>query len=855
MANVEPKVSIFKFKNVPQIDGVITPGEWEPEARIGGFVDYPDEGVSATRTSAFIGYGRRNLYLAFRCYRDAKESSVSDFVEVFIDPGHTHKQYVQFILDCQGNYHDSRMPHRTWQRSDWVATSSGDDYWDIEMKLPFKYLEIDPPGAGDVWGINFVRNFYDKQSVSIWVPTGASFHSPQRFGHLVFSEGNGTSAKNDPFSCGEKVLAPWVPITVKSRRVKCWGRTHDFGDGALPEQISTAGKSILDAPIKLSASCGEQHVELSWSVGRIESKDAYATFASTSDSGDIRLEASTRVEYDGLIWVDVDLTAQDDLSKLDLRLDVPIKSRFAKYIHCPQVSVPGYPYVTGKLPSRGWTGSYPLIWLGDDERGLCWFAEDAGSWPVKDKTRMLQVEREGRTTLMSVRMVDPGCCTSKRLRLSFGIQATPVRPFHEKYQDWRIAQWDAGPYNSEDFKPGETTYDLDVEKYKQAGVNFLVFHQPWAAHYSYPEPFNREDLKRVVRNCHDNGIKVLLYFAPGGLGVESPEFKKFGKDWLAEPGWVWGNGEDKLRPDQVARGVCPASEYSDFLVDGVARLLDEYDIDGLYYDMAYVTLCRNSSHGCDGRYPTLAQRRLFRRLYDLVKSKDEDAIIFHHTSSAMFVPLMSFSDICLSGEHFWYGIGKGLPSLDMIRTEFLGVQWGSPCQFIVWNEGRYSVEEGAAIALLHGVDVTPWECNSPGGEARLQYIARIWEAFEDFNRKEAKWVPYWKSAPYVRCGPSGIKTSFYMGNNGELLLIVSNLQENDQEWVNLKLDWDKLGCESTDVAVDRLNGEKLSLEGFPMKRMSMRMLLVSGVGASPNRESRVINEDDSYARLTRERIV
>ena len=67
-------------------------------------------------------------------------------------------------------------------------SSDKDQYWQVEVRLPFADLREEAPKPGTVWRANFYRMDYDdgKKTSWDWARVGTSFHEFKKFGTLVF---------------------------------------------------------------------------------------------------------------------------------------------------------------------------------------------------------------------------------------------------------------------------------------------------------------------------------------------------------------------------------------------------------------------------------------------------------------------------------------------------------------------------------------------------------------------------------------------------------------------------------------------------------------------------------------------
>ncbi|PIX41500.1 MAG: hypothetical protein COY42_22205 [Armatimonadetes bacterium CG_4_10_14_0_8_um_filter_66_14] len=121
-----------------------------------------------------------------------------DCVEVFLDPRHTHSDYLQFMVNTNGARTDARGRDRAWD-GEWTArTAENDAAWAGVATIPLATLGADAPEDGAVWAANFCVDRSAKQRPSdgweqedanlTWSELGSAstFHVPARFGHLLF---------------------------------------------------------------------------------------------------------------------------------------------------------------------------------------------------------------------------------------------------------------------------------------------------------------------------------------------------------------------------------------------------------------------------------------------------------------------------------------------------------------------------------------------------------------------------------------------------------------------------------------------------------------------------------------------
>jgi hypothetical protein len=192
----------------PRVDGKLDDVVWKVATPVtlartneGGKVD------KEIQTAAYCVYDKDNLYIAYHCFepspknlkvtvkaRDGSPIWEDDEIEYFVDPNHDHAKpgYFQLIVNAANVQFDNEADARGvgWN-ADWesaVAVGASKD-WVVELRVPFKSIEVKAtPKPGEVWGMNFTRHVMTVAGTpwTTWSDTGASFHTPSRFGDVTF---------------------------------------------------------------------------------------------------------------------------------------------------------------------------------------------------------------------------------------------------------------------------------------------------------------------------------------------------------------------------------------------------------------------------------------------------------------------------------------------------------------------------------------------------------------------------------------------------------------------------------------------------------------------------------------------
>lgn len=360
---------------------------------------------------------------------------------------------------------------------------------------------------------------------------------------------------------------------------------------------------------------------------------------------------------------------------------------------------------------------------------------------------------------------------------------------------------------------------------KRVGVNTLVFHENWTEIQAYGSTkLHDQDLRELVAACHAADIKLLLYF--GYLFSDiAPEWAAYSDQVLSMP--RRGGYRRKDFP-QTAYISCPGSIWNEYLLTSIARMIDEYDIDGVYLDGTTEPWgCANELHGCgyvgeDGKrhrtYPIFATRDLMRRMRQIVKSRKPDGLISAHMSASVTMPTLAFVDDYWDGEQLDVKErGFRLP-LDAFRAEFMGRNYGLPAEFLSYENKPFTFEEALGLALLHDVPVRPGVLGR-----KLEVMSRIWAVWDEFGVDAARWVPYWQEGGPLAANDPDILISAHVGENGILAVVMNSAQE-DREFV---LTLARENVSARDVLTDEEVVFDSGVAQMKLAPLHMRMLLIS----------------------------
>ena len=657
---------------------------------------------------------------------------------------------------------------------------------------------------------NLAPRGYDLQAVVLdpdrrqFAAIGAEFTYPERPAWLG-SQAGITDAVPPPFTpveVGERAGAPAVSV---------WGRTYEFAATPFAAGIESAGEQMLAAPMRPAGRTSDGELTWTGAPPRVaEQKPSRCRLTQALESRTLALDLETTVEYDGLMKTSWQLRATQATRLEALSLEIPLKPQHARYLYV-------WPKVRSGELGEDWSGDFrPIIWLGDEERGLQWLCDSDEHWRLEDPDRAVEVIRaEGEVTLR-LNLVDHATDlrAGDTLEYTFGLIATPLKPIEQDAWDWRIVRnpW----YGWElDLSEKDVEGKPALEHYRDVGARVMMIWRWWDA-FAYPLPIGKEaEFRRLVAQCHAHDLQVLPYvggFLLSDLAPEAAFFKEEMRVVPAEPYALVMPGLEF----QHATVVCQAGWWQDFIVDGIARLIDEYDVDGVYLDTTTrPLLCSNEVHGCGyrkpdgtlaGTYPVFAVRDILRRIYQVVRQRKPDGIVDLHVWDCMNAPALAHATTYWNGEQLRRGEPfkpDALP-LDRFRTEFMGHNWGVPADVLYYKIGGY--QETCALAVLHDVPVRAENL------ANLDTQAALWDLRERFGVREARWLPYWRNEAAVTVSPEDCYVSLHVHPENRVLAYVSNLGREAADVV-VEFNAPELGLTAPLAAHDALTEEPLAVEG------------------------------------------
>ena len=692
-----------------------------------------------------------------------------------------------------------------------------------------------------------------------------------------------------------RIPKPFLPVAVEtdglSYKARVLGREMTFGANSLVKSIKSKGKELLSEQMRFVGT--EDGEPIIWDNDSENNESGCFVQSRKNDkvvlcgammSKAFIINTAVEISYDGCVCVDASVMPRGltvaqvfgmaDTKPMQYKLDklwleIPLNADIGEFyniypiddLHLEdgRVIERSETMSSGRIPLCGFHMPHkPLLWLGGDDCGFGFFCESDKNCQPSDSGRLIEVLPDKNGWVLRIRLLDSppkvwgdnyteGYGVFEPLTYKFGFMATPVKEFPENPYLEKMFHPDCfvkvkGNYI--DFLRDKNRFDRLVEK----GVTTLVLHEKWNKAQNSPElsEFTAKQLREIVDECHKRGIKVLTYFGYevstiladwGKIGEKSEIKNEKGEHFFG--GWY-------RVPFQRDYSVCYNSEYSDFFVDGIVKIVDEFNIDGIYLDSTSMPkLCANTAHGCGyydedgelhGTYQILAIRDMFRRIYCEMSARG--CVINLHSFGCLNFTALPYVNGTWYGENlqaaYIKGSDKDMP-LDYFRAEYTGRNMGVPVEFIAYeNRPVWNFENAAAMSLIHGILPRPNDIEHP-----LDLMSEIWRVIDSFPVSKSEWCPYWKGDE--RLSDARAKCSYYKYTtpDGDRMYLAFVSNTTAAELYGLKLNIGETEAKVTDM----LTGE--DTDAFDLAPFGYKILYIKNIRyRRKNKEKRIEKDKD-----------
>ena len=261
-------------------------------------------------------------------------------------------------------------------------------------------------------------------------------------------------------------------------------------------------------------------------------------------------------------------------------------------------------------------------------------------------------------------------------------------------------------------------------------------------------------------------------------------------------------------PYQRDASVCYKSGYRRILLDGIARLLDEFHFDGVYLDGTYaLARCMNESHGCGYRdengvlhltYDIWTKREMVEELYEIVHTRGGTVDI--HTGNTFPAPFMPYADTVWDGEPIQTVLVSG--SIDKVpeghfRSLYTGKQMGVVVRPIIYtNPPVWTFHHSLSTMIAFGV------LPKANSKDAVNEMKGVWNAYDSIPMEKAKFKAFFDNDATTT--NENIRVSYFDYSEG-ILAIIANHHRNASGKTEVVLSG------KFKSAINKITGEKIDL--------------------------------------------
>ncbi|MCD6408494.1 hypothetical protein J7L87_05535 [bacterium] len=698
------------------------------------------------------------------------------------------------------------------------------DFFGLDKKYEkAKYFEVYVKGKRRIYGKSkeMIKN---KQGYTIFknlnLPTG-EYKAEIR----IFDEKNRLLDKksisfvrkkykweNNKLGISDKVWPPYKPIKVLGEReFEVWNRKYVFGVNGLFEKIFAGGgdgmENILSGKMDFYMEISGRKAKAEKPLLKIkEVKPGKVKFEGKGRFGDLKYEIESFLEYDG--WYDFTITLIPEKEKVEVDefyLSIPLWNKVdTMYIQRAGDGRRGNKFGSlpeGKgliwssqqlLPFEDWGSFVPIVFLGNGDKGLWWFAEEKRDWELSDKKGCIEIYRRDKNIELRINIFGKKAEVKSPRKIHFAFLVDPVK----QIPDERKWAWGRLKYGHSTY--GYRYYGGSVDGFENTDKDLEALRKVFIDPEWKPEkkPENKSSLIHMYhfRNHAYNsvGLKNQMFVLYGstsltGLGLDA--FDTYGGEWLGKTnwethpqtefkGWVNSQGTKEWKTDRelTTVGVNFTRSFEDCFVWYHYKLLSKVPVNGTWWDNRSITVIKDYDPERGEfykRFNVFTRRRLTKRLFNIGYELGRRPWWINN----MHVD-WSFCQVSWHVENDFY-----IDNADMTMMEQLPVdQFRALCRIkrgIIHRLASRSPagnneqirKQGRSIigmCLLHDIGSYFWGPDRYFADAILNLLEEKVGFFEG-----AEFIPYWRNEKYLKIKTEGVYASIYRGRGKAVIVVVN----------------------------------------------------------------------------------
>lgn len=592
---------------------------------------------------------------------------------------------------------------------------------------------------------------------------------------------------NSTLGIDDEPTKPYKPIeSIGKNSFNLTGKTITLGDSGFPASLKVGNSEILARAIQLVVESGNstENSSKAENIQLIKNQKGKITRVWENHSSNFDLKGVGEIESDGYFHYKVELTAKSELVINDIRLEIPLNTNYAQYMM--GMGLPGT-----SLPENHeakWNGPYDSFWIGDTQAGLwcelrgssyhgpllnLFHPAPPASWDNNGEGGF-KITRNGNETNVIVYTGKRQLSAGEKLTFEWAMLITPVKEINLRSQ-----------FTDRYYHNGSAPMPSDDDMAK--GIKIVNLHHAnnYNPHINYPF-IAVDSMKWFVNQLHGKGQKVKIYYTIRELTDYTTELwalrslgneilgagKGGGYPWLREhlidnyyPQWYqWF--PDKSADASIVNAPGDSRWYN-YYIEGLAWLVKNVDIDGLYLD--------------DVSY----DRRTVKRIRKVLDNIKPGCLIDLHSNTGFskgpatqYAEYFPYIDKLWFGESFMYS----QMSPENWLVEVSGIPFGLMGDMLHGGGNRW-------LGTLFGMTVRyPWFTEGVNCDPRP-----VWKIWDEFGMAQSTMTGFWDDSCPIKTTNDKVKVTVFRNQNN-FLLAIGNWNDNAATF-SLRFDWKALGIE------------------------------------------------------------
>ena len=583
---------------------------------------------------------------------------------------------------------------------------------------------------------------------------------------------------NSTLGIDDEPVAPYTSLVLDNQKISCLGRSVQLNNFGFPEVINSWGNSILASQVKFTIEINNRIETLnSGTFSYTKQKNGIVAWESTEENSNIMLICKGEMEFDGRLNYNCQVISKADIHIQDIRLELPLKKEFATYMM-------GMGRMGGFTPEHHisrWLKTEDSFWIGETTGGIqCELRGGSYHGPLRNLYQPnpspswyngmnggFRIDSDNNIVTASAYSGAREMTKGQSVTYEFALLITPIKKMDLKAQF-------------------SNRYFHDVEPIPEVianGGNVMNVHHAnkYNPYINYPFIAQKE-MRGLVDKWHEKGWKVKIYYTVRELSNHLTEIWALrslgyevladgnggGYQWLREhlvnnytPQWYTHLGNGEVDAAILNSGE---SRWYNYYIEGLAWLVKNMDIDGLYLD------------------DVSFDRRILKRMRKVMEMNKPGCMIDLHSNTAFSLgsanqnlELFPYIDKTWFGEGFNFDI---MPA-DFWLVEVSGIPFG------IGNDMLLHMAVNSHRGMLFGM-------TSRG-------FWPMWKLWDDFGIADSKMVGFWEKNPIVSTDQKNVFATTYF-KEGKVLIAIGSWV-NEPVSVKINIDWQRLNLKPEEVSI------------------------------------------------------